>query len=58
MKTNWLGCAHCVHYIPGTGNCAAFPKAIPMAIASGDMHHDRVLKGQTGDFVFTPKQSQ
>jgi hypothetical protein len=32
--------------------CKAFPKGIPKNIIVPQIEHDRVLKGQVGDYVF------
>ena len=48
----YLGCGYCQHWRGGT--CSAFPERVPLQIVSGDIIHDRVLRGQTGDAAFLP----
>ena len=52
----------CIHFIGITQKdgtemtevavCFAFPEGIPDEIAYGDNLHDKVIEGQTGEFVF------
>jgi len=42
----------CVFY-KKEGKCQAFPKGIPDEIQEGEIEHNKVIEGQTGDFVFT-----
>lgn len=37
--------------------CKAF-KNIPDEILSGKIKHDKVLKGQKGNYIFTPKERE
>ena len=47
-----FGCIPCLYFDHKTRNCPAFPEGIPEEIGTGKLHHDRVLPGQVGDFVF------
>jgi hypothetical protein len=49
MQSN---CAMCEHYVNGTGTCKAFPNGIPNKFFMQTESHDKVVKGQKGDFVF------
>lgn len=46
-------CNFCKHY-ESRLNCKAFPapKTIPDEILNGESKHDKVIEGQTGDFIF------
>jgi hypothetical protein len=46
-------CNNCKHYEIRL-NCNAFPtpKTIPDEILNGENKHDKVIAGQTGDFIF------
>lgn len=35
--------------------CPAFPQGIPADVVVGDVIHDKVLDGQVGTYIFTPK---
>jgi hypothetical protein len=48
----WQGCIGCAHY--QRGRCAAYPKAIPLPIISGEVDHTVPRPGQIGDTVFEP----
>lgn len=37
--------------------CRAFPDGIPQNIAYGDNKHLEKVKGQTGDFVYTKRET-
>ncbi len=52
-------CNNCMHY-QGRLNCKAFPspKVIPDAVLNGENKHDRIIKGQTGDFIFQPIETK
>lgn len=50
---NWPGCSQCVHF--ELGKCKAFPKGIPMSIASGSYPHLKPYPEQKGDYVFEQK---
>lgn len=52
-----LICDHCIHVRPGWegGGCAAFPDGIPNQILQ-ENKHDKPLKEQDNDLVFTPKK--
>lgn len=45
-------CVNCKHLRELSGGCRAFPAGIPYEIASGQKIHDKVIKGQTGEYVF------
>jgi hypothetical protein len=48
-------CFQCKHLdTERIGGCKAFPGEIPDIILSGQSDHHFPLKGQEGDFVFTP----
>lgn len=48
-------CAFCKHFVDNDFYCKAFPNGIPDAILSGKQKHDVIIKGQTGETVFTKK---
>lgn len=48
-------CGECQH-ITGRGKCKAYPKGIPQVIFSDEVLHINKIVGQTGDFVFSPKE--
>jgi len=54
-----LICDHCVHvFQPGEGTgCKAFPEGIPDQILL-ENKHDKPLKDQGNDLVFTPKKPE
>ena len=52
IPNDYPGCLGCGHY--RAARCIAFPKAIPLMILSGQMHHLSPVPGQVGDTVFTP----
>jgi hypothetical protein len=47
----WGGCRVCKHFRPDM-TCAAYPRRIPIVIASGEVDHLIVRPGQVGDTVF------
>ena len=50
-------CLNCKHLDRiRIGGCRAFPGEIPDIILSGQSNHLIPLKGQEGDFVFTPNE--
>lgn len=50
----YKGCLACQHYqIDGT--CAAFPRGIPIGIASGEEKHTVRMRSQEGDLVYEPR---
>lgn len=48
----WLSCFNCAHY--RYARCAAYPRAIPLPIASGEVDHMVPRPGQLGDTIFEP----
>lgn len=54
---------HCKHFTGIVGEeeddqfiaCKAFPDGIPIEITMGNNDHSKVIKGQTGNFVFEKK---
>lgn len=54
MEANSLVCFKCVHFDEIGGGCKAFAE-IPESITSGANKHDKPLKGQDNDIVFTAK---
>jgi len=44
-------CLVCKYYLENF-TCKAFPDGIPYEIASERKEHNRIIKGQKGDFVF------
>jgi len=46
-----IQCLDCKNYIGGS-KCKAFPTRIPAKIMTGEEIHDKVRKGQKGNFVF------
>lgn len=47
-------CNHCVHHEEGL-KCKAFD-VIPDIILFRDTNHDKVIKGQNGDFIYEPTE--
>ncbi len=50
----WGGCRACIHFRKDI-TCVAFPRRIPIQIASGDVDHLVVRPGQVGDTAFEPR---
>jgi len=48
-------CLVCKHYLRKF-TCEAFPDKIPYDIASERKEHNRIIKGQKGDYVFQLKE--
>lgn len=49
-------CVGCKHFIDDKKfTCKAFPKGIPNKFIYNEKKHDRVVRGQTGDFVYEKK---
>lgn len=48
-------CTFCKHFKEDEYSCVAFPAGIPDGLLSGEAKHNRLLKGQTGETVFTAK---
>jgi hypothetical protein len=56
-------CSYCVNLLergfenePFEGwTCKAFPEGIPRSIIIRDTNHNKVLPGQTGDFIYEPQ---
>lgn len=55
MAEEWLGCSACIYY-KNNGTCDAFPVKIPIPFVSGEVPHTKVVSGQKGNFVYTPKK--
>jgi hypothetical protein len=51
---SWGGCRRCRHD-RRDGTCVAYPKQIPIMIASGEVDHLVIRPGQVGDTVFEPR---
>ena len=51
----WPGCRFCRHFREKSGTCEAFPKGIPLEVASGEVPHLAPLRGQLDKVVFTEK---
>jgi hypothetical protein len=48
-------CFNCFHFdTMRIGGCKAFPGQIPNNILNGQSDHHQPVKGQRGEFVFTP----
>lgn len=45
-------CPKCKHYNRALNTCKAFPEKIPTLLPLGIIKHDKVLEGQTGEYVF------
>jgi len=45
-------CALCHHRQALYLNCLAFPWGIPLEIVKGEKKHDKVIKGQRGNFTY------
>lgn len=54
MDRRWGGCLRCVHF-RRDDTCIAYPRQIPIPIASGEVDHLVVRPGQVGDTVFEPR---
>jgi len=51
-------CSSCKHFNVGNFNgltCRAFPKGIPDEILMNEKAHNKILPGQTGNYVFEEK---
>ena len=48
---SWGGCRVCKHFQPDM-TCIAFPRRIPIAIASGELDHLVVRPGQVGEITW------
>lgn len=56
MASYVIQCSDCAHQISGTeAKCKAFPDGIPKDVIVGNIRHDRILPGQTGDYVWMKK---
>ena len=49
-------CGNCVLYNDFNATCKAFPDGIPIDMLEGKITHNKPIKGQTGDFIFSPKK--
>lgn len=49
-------CNNCLHYLPEHESigCMAFDN-IPKNIIFGKLKHDKIIEGQKGEYIFTPK---
>ncbi len=55
------GCLNCFYFTFGKDlipRCKPFPDGIPIIFVSGEFLHDKVIKNQIGDYVWTEKPSQ
>lgn len=52
-------CNKCIFYLKGL-HCKAFPEPnnIPDEILDGKNKHEKIIDGQTGDFIFTPIEKE
>ena len=48
-------CARCKLYNENEAICKAFPKGIPVNMLEGEITHEKPMKGQQGDYTFTPE---
>ena len=55
-----FGCDHwCSNNDEGLrGGCRAFPDGIPTEFIGGKHSHDKIIKSQTGDYVYTPAKRE
>lgn len=51
-------CGRCKLYDDTTASCKAFPDGIPFDMLEGRITHDMPIKGQQGDYLFTPEDSE
>ncbi len=56
MTYNLYKCWDCKHYAVGL-RCKAYPKGISEDVLI-KMSHDKVIKGQTGEYIFEPENSK
>lgn len=49
-------CTNCKWYV-ANATCMAFPKGIPEEIIAGSNSHSQIVYGQSGNFMFTPKNN-
>ena len=48
-------CFNCDHFdTQRIGGCKAFPGQIPNVILNGQSDHHQLMKGQHGDYIYTP----
>ena len=48
-------CLQCKHFdTVRIGGCKAFPGEIPDVVLSGESNHSSPIRGQEGDYVYTP----
>lgn len=52
--SNCLECEYFIHNKKFT--CKAFPNGIPDNIIFNKKIHNKIIKGQTGDYIFKPKK--
>jgi hypothetical protein len=52
LKYNCFNC----RYLQSDWKCLAYPEGIPMDIITGRTFHNKVLKGQEGEYIYTPKE--
>lgn len=60
-RTLWLNyfksqCARCKLYNDLNASCQAFPEGIPFNMLEGKITHEKPIKGQTGNYLFTPEE--
>ena len=51
-------CFECFYYIKYNGEnfkCEAFPVEIPENILNNKIKHNKIIKGQKGNYIFKPK---
>ena len=55
MEAKKLPCGTCKHYrFFKKIKCEAFPDGLPDDIVLGTNRHEKVMKGQVNDFVYSP----
>ena len=60
MNYRTLRCQFCKHILPSDPHtrvrCKAYPGGIPEEIMYEKVFHNKVIKGQEGDYIFTPDE--
>ena len=44
------------HFNDLNASCKAFPEGIPFNMLEGKITHEKPIKGQTGNYLFTPEE--
>lgn len=50
-------CSRCKNFNNESYSCEAYPDGIPENLLDASEKHDKVRKGQTGNSIFSPKDS-